>query len=81
MKIVVKSENDSKYKFLLPSCLVLNPFTAIISPQILRKYGVKITKKQAYAFIRALNKYRHRHPNWVLVEVRSSDGDHVKIKL
>ncbi len=33
------------------------------------------------AFARLLNRYRRSHPEWVLVEVESADGDYVKIKL
>ena len=81
MRIVVKS-NDGPHIWLpIPSGLVLNRFVAGVAPKYLKEHGIHITKEQAVAFIKALNQYRRKHPEWVLVEVQSSDGEYVEVKL
>lgn len=81
MRIVVKSKDGPNIWLPIPSCLVFNRFVAGIAPKYLKEDGIEITKEQAVAFIRALNQYRHKHPDWVLVEVQSAEGEYVKIKL
>ena len=48
---------------------------------LLKEYGIDISKEQAVVFVKALNRYRRKHPEWVLVEVESSNGEYVKVKL
>ena len=81
MKIVVKSNEGPNIWLPIPSGLVLNRFVAGVAPQYLKEYGIVITKEQAVVFIKALNHYRRKHPEWVLAEVQSSDGEYVKVKL
>ena len=81
MKIVVTSNEGPNIRLPIPSGLVLNRFTAGFAPQYLKEYGIHITKEQAVAFVKALNRYRHKHPEWVLVEAQSFDGKYVKIKI
>lgn len=81
MKIVVNSNEGPNIRLPIPSGLVFNRFVAGFTPKYLKKYGIYITKEQAVAFIKALNHYRHKYPEWILVEVQSSDGDYVTIKL
>ena len=77
MKIVVKRNDEPNLWHPIPSGLVLNRFTAKFVSKHLKKYGFDITKEQAIAFIKELNRYRCKHPEWVLVEVQSSDGEYV----
>ena len=81
MKLVVKSKDGPNLWLPIPSGLILNRFAAGLAPQYLKEYGLNITKEQAVLFVRALNRYRRAHPEWVLVEVESADGDYVKVKL
>ena len=81
MRIVVKSNEGPNLWLPSPSGLVLNRFVAGFAPKYLREYGLNITKEQAISFIKELNRYRRKHPEWVLVEVESSDGEYVKVKL
>lgn len=81
MKIVVKSNEGPNIWLPLPSGLVLNRFVAGFAPQYLKEYGIDISKEQAVLFVKALNQYRHKHPEWILVEVESSSGEYVKVKL
>ena len=81
MKIVVKSNEGPNICLPLPSGLVLNRFVAGFAPQYLKEYGIDISKEQAVLFVKALNQYRHKHPEWILVEVESSSGEYVKVKI
>ena len=81
MKIVVTTKEGPNIRLPIPSGLVLNRFVAGFAPQYLKEYGLDITKEQAILFVKALNQYRHKHPEWVLLEVESSSGEHAKIKL
>lgn len=47
----------------------------------LKEYGLNVSKAQVAAFVKELNRYRRRHPEWVLVEAETADGDYVKVKL
>ena len=81
MKIVVTTNEGPNIRLPIPSGLVLTRFVAGFAPKYLKEYGLNITKEQAIAFIKELNRYRRKHPEWVLVEVESSDGEYVKVKL
>lgn len=81
MKIVVKSNEGPNIWLPLPSGLVLNQFVAGFAPQYLKEYGIDISKEQAVVFVKALNRYRRKHPEWVLVEAECSSGEYVKVKL
>ena len=81
MKIVVTTKEGPNIWLPIPSGLVLNRFVAGFAARHLKQYGLHITKEQAVMFVKALNRYRHKHPEWVLLEVESSSGEYVKIKL
>ena len=81
MKIIVKSKDGTNIILPLPSRLVLNSAFARVSTKYLKQYGVNVSKIQAMAFVKELNRFRHKHRDWVFVEIKSSDGDYVKIKL
>ncbi len=81
MRIIVKSKERPNIRLLLPSCLILNRFCAGWAAKGMERNGMPITKAQAVKLIRELNRYRRKHRDWVLVEVRSAGGDYVKVKL
>ena len=81
MKIAVTTNEGPNIRLPIPSGLVLNRFVAGFAPKYLKEYGIDITKEQAVVFIKVLNQYRHKHPEWVLVEAECSSGEYVKVKL
>lgn len=81
MKIVVKRNEGDHIWIPIPSGLVWNRFAAGFVQEFLNEFGLDVTKEQAITFIKELNRYRREHPEWVLVEAQSSDGEYVKIKL
>ncbi len=80
MRICVKS-GECTVRIPIPTGLVLNGVTACLAPGFLAKHGVHVTRRQAIAFVRELNRYRRRHRDWKLVEVSAGDGAGVEIKL
>lgn len=81
MQIVVRSPGARGIQIRLPSAVVLNPLTARAFSAFLKQKGVQITVKQAFAILGAINRYRRSHPEWVLVEVQSSDGEWIEITI
>lgn len=81
MQIVVRSHEGTNIRLPIPTGLVLNRWGVAFMFGSMKKYGLNVTKEQASAFARLLNRYRRSHPEWVLVEVESADGDYVKIRL
>ena len=81
MKIIVRSSEHQDIRLHIPTGLGLNPVTAMFLPNFMKQNGTTITRKQALAMVRAVNKYRRSHPSWKLVEVDSANGDHVEIVL
>ena len=39
------------------------------------------TPEQMVRFFRTARQYKRKHPDWVMVEVKSSEGDYVYVKL
>ena len=81
MRVVVNSPGCKRIRIWFPSGLVWNPITAMLLPGILRQNGIEITREQALTMVRAINRYRRRHPNWKLVEVESANGERVEVAL
>ena len=48
---------------------------------MMEQNGVNATPEQMVRFFRAARQYKRKHPNWVMVEVESSTGDYVYVKL
>lgn len=81
MRIVVNSPDCKRIRIWLPSGLIFNPISAMLLPGILKQNGLEITREQALAMVRAINRYRRRHPKWTLVEVEDATGEYVKVTL
>ena len=79
MKIEIHSDEGRNFDLQLPTGLLVNPISAMFLPGVLEEKGIVASRAQALALVRAINRYRRSHPGWVLVEVESADGDHVKI--
>ena len=81
MKILVKGNGGPTIRLIFPSGLVLNFVSASFLPKCLEEQGIHITREQARVFIKELNRFRKRHKDWKLVEVRDAKGDYVEIRL
>lgn len=81
MKILVKSGGRTNFRLILPTGLAMNPVTAALMPKMMEQNGITITAGQARAFFRAVKAYKKTHPDWNLVEVESTSGEYVMIRL
>jgi hypothetical protein len=81
MRVIVNSPGSKRIRIWLPSGLVFNPVAAMLLPGIMKQNGLEITREQALAMVRAINRYRRRHPDWKLVEVEGATGEYVKVTL
>ena len=81
MRIEVKNMGERDIRLRIPTGLLFNPVTALILPATAKSQGVRITARQAMAFIKVLHSCKRRFPNWVMVEVEDADGGTVKIQM
>ncbi len=81
MKILVRSENRT-IRILFPTGLLLNRLTAFIAVKALKSaLSVDLTAGQIVELARAIKAYKRRHKGWELVNITSSNGDIVYIRL
>ena len=81
MLIKVRSQDGPNLTIPIPTGLFCNRLTAGIAAKAMEQNGFHATPEQMVRFFRAVRQYKRRHPDWVMVEVQSSDGDYVYVKL
>ena len=81
MIIKVRSEGGPNLFIPIPTGLFCNRLTAGIAAKVMAQNGWNATPEQMARFFRIARQSKRRHPDWVLVEVESADGDQVYIKL
>ena len=85
MKIQIRSESCN-LTLWFPSLLIFNDVTATLAGRrIISKLtdndNIKISPKACRKIFRCINRCRRKNKNWYAVDVCSSDGDEVLIKL
>ena len=81
MLIKVRSADGPNLTIPLPTGLFCNRFTAGLAAKAMVQNGVNATPEQMVRFFKAVRQCKRRHPDWVMVEVESADGDYVYVKL
>ncbi len=81
MVIHVHQKNGPKLFIPLPTGLIFNGITAGIAARATPKTDTPMNAAQLRRLFAAVRHYKQKHPDWVLVDVRSADGDRVKITL
>ena len=81
MQIRVKSPEGPNLWIPLPTGLIFNRLTAFFAARSAAEMGLRLSPGQMARLFTALKRYKHLHPDWVLVEVDSTEGDHVRVKL
>ena len=79
MKIQIKEAGGHKFCLPIPTGSVFGHLTAAFLPRVLKDEDITITRKQAYQFLKELRRYKKQHPDWILVDIQSANGDTVKI--
>lgn len=84
MKIQVTDQSRS-FTIPFPTGLVFNKAGAKIGSHFIRKYApdsvAAIPPEALEELFAELNRIKKKHGSWELVEVKSADGEHVKITL
>lgn len=81
MQIRINAKDGPNLWIPLPTGLMFNSLTAPIAARAAAQSGVNITARQMNRLFDAVRRYKKAHPDWVLVEVQSADGDDIRIKL
>ena len=81
MLVIVKENEKKKLHVRIPTRLLINSLTAIIAPKFLNDGEFKVTAKQLLKFFHVIHKCRRRFKKWDLVEVKSANGDYVRVRL
>ena len=81
MKVTVKQTPQKAFCIKLPTGLALNRPVAWVLARKLRKQDVHISSKDLYRFMKAVRCYKKEHPEWLLAEVNSADGERISVML
>lgn len=87
MKIDIRSEEGKRIFLWFPTRLILNRLTASIIVSHINKENKnsdapKITVRQFMPLVKEIHRQRRRRDEkWVLVDVRSADGERVRVTL
>ena len=81
MIVKVRAKDGPNLTIPIPTALLCNRLTAGFSAKIMEQNGVHATPEQMVRFFRTARQYKRKHPDWVMVEVKSSEGDYVYVKL
>ena len=81
MLIKVRSTDGPNLTIPLPTGLFCNRLTAGFAAKAMAQNGWNATPEQMARFFQAARQYKRKHPDWVLTEVESSNGDYVYVKL
>lgn len=81
MIVKVRAEDGPNLTIPIPTALLCSRLTAGFSAKMMAQNGVNATPEQMVRFFRAARQYKRKHPDWVMVEVESSTGDYVYVKL
>ena len=81
MLIKVRSQDGPNLTIPIPTGLFCNRLTAGIAAKVMAQNGWNATPEQMARFFRIARRYKRKHPDWAMVEVESSTGDYVYVKL
>ena len=81
MVVKIRSADGPNLFIPIPMGLFCNRLTAGIAAKAMEQNGWTATPAQMAKLFRCLRQTKRRHPDWVLVEVQSADGDYVRVKL
>ena len=81
MIVKVRAKDGPNLTIPIPTSLLCSRLTAGFSAKMMAQNGMHATPAQMVRFFRAARQYKRKHPDWVMVEVESSTGDYVYVKL
>ena len=81
MKIIIRSERN--FTVIIPNIILLTPLSATLFTKIIKsKYPTyNIPPKEVTRLFDVMKEYKKKYKDWELVNISSSDGDSVIIRL
>ena len=81
MIVKVRAKDGPNLTIPIPTGLFCNRLTVGFAAKMMEQNGITATPAQMMKLFRTIRRYKRKHPDWVLTEVRSSNGDYVYVKL
>ena len=81
MIVKVRAKDGPNLTIPIPTGLLCSRLTAGFSAKMMAQNGVNATPEQMVRFFRTARQYKRKHPDCFLVEVETSTGDYVYVKL
>ena len=81
MIVKVRAKDGPNLTIPIPTSLLCSRLTAGFSTKMMAQNGVPATPEQMVRFFRAARQYKRKHPDWVMVEVKSYEWDYVYVNL
>ena len=81
MLIKVRSTDGPNLIIPIPTGLFCNRLTVGFAAKMMEQNGITATPAQMMKLFRTIRRYKRKHPDWVMVEVQSAEGDYVYVKL
>lgn len=83
MRIHIKTK-EKNIRLRVPSCLIMNRFTAYIGISLLRKkhnIPAGITAHKLQQLFREVHRLKKKYPKWSFMDMTDKKGTHIHIKL
>ena len=80
MIVKVRATDGPNLTIPIPTRLFCNRLTAGFAATTMAQNGITATPRQMMTLFRTIRRYKRKHPDWVMVEVQSSNGDYVYVK-
>ena len=81
MIVKIRSQSGPNLFIPIPLGLFCNRLTVGFAAKAMAQNGWTATPEQMLKLFRIMRRYKRKHPDWVLAEVQSADGDYVLIKI
>lgn len=85
MRITIQSPSEKTIRLGFPTRMIFNRFTAKIGAASIRKYvsteDTDISSDDLNKLMKEINRIKRKYPDLELVNVESSDGEKVTIRL
>lgn len=81
MVVRVRAKDGPNLFIPIPTGLFCNRLTAGFAAKAMAQNGCAATPAQMAKLFRTVRRYKRKHPDWVLTEVQSANGDYVSVKL
>ena len=80
MIVKIRCQQGPRLLIPIPIGLFCNRLTVGIAAKAMEQNGITATPAQMMKLFRTIRRCKRKHPDWVMVEVQSSNGDYIYVK-